>query len=97
MITAVPISSPEHPGWLEIRIDIDPVAHESVSTFLFELDCTGIVSEDLQGNFLKAYLPFKKNSGDTRKRISVFLRKLNEIFPEIPDPKLSQAEIEDQD
>ncbi|MCJ7775368.1 MAG: 50S ribosomal protein L11 methyltransferase, partial [Desulfobulbaceae bacterium] len=93
----MPIPNPEHPGWLEICIDIDPVAHESVSTFLFDLGCTGIVSEDLQGHSLKAYLPFQKNPGHTRKRISVFLRKLNEIFPEIPSPELTLTETEDQD
>ncbi len=93
----LPIPNPEHPGWLEICIDIDPVAHESVSTFLFDLGCTGIVSEDLQGHSLKAYLPFQKNPGHTRKRISVFLRKLNKIFPEIPSPELTLTETEDQD
>jgi len=96
----LPIPNPEHPGWLEICIDIDPVAHESVSTFLFDLGCTGILLEDLQGhslNSLKAYLPFQKNPGHTRKRISVFLRKLNEIFPEIPSPELTLTQIEVQD
>jgi hypothetical protein len=71
LITAVPISNPERPGWLEICIDIDPVAHESVSAFLFDLGCTGIVSEDLQGHSLKAYLPFQKNPYHFKKTANI--------------------------
>jgi len=93
----VPISNLENPGWLEIRIDIDPIAHEAVSPFLFDLGCTGIVTEDLQGHSLKAYLPLKKNPGHTRKQISAFLQKLDQIFPEIPSPGLTFTETEDQD
>ena len=93
----MPISNLENPGWLEIHIDIDPIAHEAVSPFLFDLGCTGIVTEDLQGHSLKAYLPLKKNSGHTRKQISAFLQKLDQIFPEIPSPGLTFTETEDQD
>jgi ribosomal protein L11 methyltransferase len=93
----VPIPNLEHPGWLEIYIDIDPVAHEAMSTFLFDLGCTGIVTEDFQGHSLKAYLPFKKNPEYIRKRISTFLQKLDTIFPEIPSPELTFTEIENQD
>jgi ribosomal protein L11 methyltransferase len=93
----VPISNRENPGWLEIRIDIDLTAHEAVSSFLFDLGCTGIVTEDLQGHSLKAYLPYKNISGHTRKRISAFLQKLDQIFPEIPSPGLTFTETENQD
>jgi hypothetical protein len=38
------LSKIENPRWLEISIEIDPVAHEALSAFLFDLGCEGIVS-----------------------------------------------------
>ena len=90
-------SFPEQQGWVEICIDIDLVAHESASAFLFDLGCTGIVSEDLQGDCLKAYLPFNRSLVNTRKQINAFLLKLSKIFPEITSPKVKLTIIEDQD
>ena len=90
-------SNNEHSGWLEISIDIHPIAHESVSAFLFDLGCSGVVSEDFQGSPLKSYLTFPENLDGIRNRISVFLGSLKEIFPKIPSPELTLTKIEDQD
>lgn len=91
------ISTSRHPGWLEISIDIHPVAHESLSTFLFDLGCQGLVSEDFQDRSLKAYLPFNKDLENIRNRVKIFLQGLKEIFPEIRAYKLTFGQIEDQD
>ena len=90
-------SNNETSEWLEISIDINPVAHESVSAFLFDLGCSGVVSKDFQDCPLKSYLTFPENLDGIRNRISVFLGRLKEIFPEIPSPELTLTKIEDQD
>lgn len=90
-------SNNEHSGWLEISIDIHPIAHESVSAFLFDLGCSGVVLEDFQGCPLKSYLTFPENLDSIRNRISVFLGSLKKNFPEIPSPELTLTKIEDQD
>jgi ribosomal protein L11 methyltransferase len=90
-------SNNDHSGWLEISIEIHPIAHESVSAFLFDLGCSGVVSEDFQDCPLKSYLTFPENLDSIRNRISVFLGSLKEIFPEIPSPELTLTKIEDQD
>jgi len=84
-------------GWLEISIQIPPVAHDSLSAFLFDLGCTGIVSEDFKDHTFKGYLPFQKDLEDIRNRIEVFLRQLGEIFPGAHSPKWAFKKIEDQD
>jgi len=90
-------STPQRTGWLEISIRIDPVSHESLSAFLFDLGCSGVVLENFRDSSLKAYLPFQENFEDLRNRIYVFLRKLAEIFPQVRSPELTIIEVEDQD
>ena len=90
-------SKNDHSGWLEISIDIHPFAHESVSAFLFNLGCSGVVSEDFQERPLKSYLTFPENLDGIRNQITAFLGSLKEIFPEIPSPELTLTKIEDQD
>ena len=90
-------SIPQHTGWLEISILTDPVAHESLSAFLFDLGCSGVVLENFRDSALKAYLPFQEKIEDLRNRLNVFLRNLEEIFPQIPSPELTISKIEDQD
>jgi ribosomal protein L11 methyltransferase len=90
-------SNNEISEWLEISIDIHPDAHESVSAFLFDLGCSGVVSEDFQHGPLKSYLTFPENLDGIRNRISVFLESLKKIFPEIPYPEIRLTKIEDQD
>lgn len=47
--------------WLEISIQTEPEWHDPLSSFLFDLGCTGVVSENFQDNTLKAYLPFQQD------------------------------------
>ncbi|MBW1704060.1 MAG: 50S ribosomal protein L11 methyltransferase [Deltaproteobacteria bacterium] len=90
-------STPQRTGWLEISIRIDPVSHESLGAFLFDLGCTGIVLENFRDSSLKAYLPFQENLEDLRNRLKAFLRKLAEIFPQLQSPELTISRIDDQD
>ena len=90
-------TTPKHTGWLEISIDVDPVAHDAVSAFLFDIGCEGVVLEDLKAYNLKAYLPFQKDLENIRSRIELFLQNLTDIFPEASASKLKIIDIEDQD
>ena len=65
--------------WIEITFDIDPLVHEALSAFLFELGCTGIISDDPQSRYLTAYLPGTEKI-EVLRRIEVFLRDLERIF-----------------
>lgn len=91
------MSFPEHPGWLEISIEVHPNAREAVSAFLFNIGCEGIVTETFQEQLIKAYLPFQKNQEDIQRRIDLFLEDLKEVFPEIGSLRYTLSRIEDQD
>jgi ribosomal protein L11 methyltransferase len=93
----VTVSSPENRGWLEISIEIDPIAHDALSAFLFDMGCEGVVTEDFPDRSFKAYLPLQKNFQDIQNKINIFLRKLKEIFPELQSPKVKFSQIRDQD
>jgi ribosomal protein L11 methyltransferase len=82
---------------MEIAIRIPPVTHDSLSAFLFDLGCTGIVLEDFEDYTIKAYFPFQTDVKDVRNRIEIFLRQLKEIFPEADAAKWTSKKIEDQD
>ena len=86
-----------HQGWLEIRVDADPVVHDALSAYLFELGCTGVVTEEFQDRHVKAYLPLHNSPDDIRSQIEIFLRSLVEIFPDLQLPKLTLTQIENQD
>jgi len=91
------VSNSEHPGWIEISIQIDPVAFEALSDFLFDLGCEGIVTEDFGEMIIRAYLPFRGNIEDSRSRIEFFLHELKNIFPEITTFGFNINRIENQD
>ena len=91
------MSNPIRPRWLEISIEIDPVAHEALSAFLFDLGCEGTISGDSPDRSFKAYFSFQKELEDMENRIGVFLQKLEDIFPEVRSPMLTVSKIEDQD
>jgi ribosomal protein L11 methyltransferase len=91
------ISNLEHPQWLEISINIHPVAYEAVSAFLFDCGCKGVITEAFQDRTIKAYLPFHEDLEMIKNRIDPFLQHLKKIFPEIRSPRLSVKKIEDQD
>jgi ribosomal protein L11 methyltransferase len=84
-------------GWLEISIEIHPVARESLSAFLFDLGCTGIVIQDGQDPAVRAYLPAARGLGETRGAIEAFLTEVTKIFPEIKSPGLTLGHLENQD
>ncbi|MCD6298009.1 MAG: 50S ribosomal protein L11 methyltransferase [Deltaproteobacteria bacterium] len=90
-------STPQRTGWLELSIRIHPDSHESLSAFLFDLGCSGVVLKNFRDSSLKAYLPFQENFEDLRNRVKVFLGKLAEIFPQVLSPELTISKIEDQD
>lgn len=86
-----------HPGWLEISIDIDPVAREACSAFLIEMGCDGVVSEDFNDTVMKAYVPNENNVETVRLQVETFLSKITEAFPDISFPDLNIKIIENQD
>ena len=90
-------STPEHPGWLEISVNINPVAHEALSAFFFDINCEGIVSESFKDTILKAYLPFPEDLEGIRVRTECFLQKLKDIFPDVNFYKLNISHVEDED
>ena len=94
---AVKASNRDPPQWMEIAIRIDPIAHEPLGSFLFDLGCSGIVTQDLRDRTLKAYLPFYGNLEPTRNRIHVFLQELRKIFPEIPSHRFQITPLKDED
>lgn len=87
----------EHPGWIEIAININPATHESLSSFLFDMGCEGVVFESFRDTTLKAYLPFHEDIEETRNRIELFLNDLKDIFPETKDCSLKLERLEQQD
>jgi ribosomal protein L11 methyltransferase len=91
------MSNPKNPQWLEISIEIDPVAHEALSAFMFDLACEGIVVEDAPHQAFKAYFSQKKDLQDIQNKINGFLQTLQDIFPEVHSPKLIFSKIEEQD
>lgn len=90
-------SLPEHPGWVEISVEMHPYGHEALSSFLFDIGCTGIESGSPRNNSLKAFLPFRENLEQVRSRIDRFLNELSEIFPDIAPYKISIMIIKNQD
>ncbi|MBN1626149.1 MAG: 50S ribosomal protein L11 methyltransferase [Deltaproteobacteria bacterium] len=87
----------EHPGWIEISININPTAHEALGSFLFDMGCEGVVYESFRDKTLKAYLPFHEDIEETRNRIELFLHDLKGIFPEAKDCSLKLERLEQQD
>jgi ribosomal protein L11 methyltransferase len=90
-------SSGTQPAWLEISLQADPVLHEPLSTYLFDLGCTGVVSEDFQDRNLRGYLPFEQDMEEVRDRMVLYLQNLKEIFPDIPAPTLRISKMDNQD
>jgi ribosomal protein L11 methyltransferase len=90
-------SSSTQPAWLEISLQADPVLHDPLSAYLFDLGCTGVVSEDFQDRRLRGYLPFQQDLEEIRNRIALYLQNLQEIFPDIPSPTLQISKMDDQD
>lgn len=86
-----------HPGWIEISINVNPAAHEALSAFLFEMGCEGVVSESFKDRTLRGYLQFNEDIEETRNRIELFIHELKDIFPEAKDYSLKLERLEQQD
>ncbi len=84
-------------GWLEISLEADAALHDALSSFLFDIGCTGVVTEDFGDAALTAYLPFRQNLDNVRNRMDRYLQELKEIFPHIPCPVATFSKIDNQD
>ena len=79
-----------------MTVDADPLIHEALSAFLFTLGCHGIAAENSHPASLKAYF-HSEELEEIQSRLALFLKTLEEIFPEAGSPKLTIGKIEDQD
>jgi len=86
-----------HPGWLEISIEIHPVAFEALSAFLFDMGCTGLASGNSKQFELKGYLPLEQDEGGIRRKIEAFFGELERIFPEAARATLKLTRMKNQD
>ncbi len=95
-----PSGTPHQPHapneWLEISVRTDPVAFDALSSLLFDIGCTGIVTEGEADPFLKAYLPFSEHTEEIRQEITRFLRTLQEVFALHQSPTVRFRTIADQ-
>jgi ribosomal protein L11 methyltransferase len=85
------------PRWLQISFAVNPVANEALSRFLFDLGCTGIVTEDVGDTTLRAYFQVQDEGAEIVPTIRSFLRDLEAIFPGVTSPRMRLSDIEDQD
>lgn len=90
-------SNTQPTSWLEISIQADPVLQDPLSSFLFDMGCTGVVSEDFQDRTLKAYLPFQPDLEEISARIGLYVHDLKEILPDVPSPVIQLKEVQNQD
>ena len=95
--TESPSAPTEHPGWIEVSIEVHPVAQEAVSAFLFDLGCQGVVLGEKGTPSVKAYLPMTERLEELRGRTEAFLRRLREIFPEAGQSSLQFSKIQEED
>jgi len=90
-------STPAQSEWLEISLQADPALQDPLSSFLFDLGCAGVVSEDFQDRTLRGYLPLQFDMEEIRARIDLYLHSLKEIFPDIPTPAIQFRNVENED
>ena len=95
--TESPSAPKEHPGWIEVSIEVHPVAQEAVSAFLFDLGCRGVVLGEKGTPSVKAYLPMTERLEELQGRTEAFLRRLREIFPEAAQSSLQFSKIQEED
>jgi ribosomal protein L11 methyltransferase len=90
-------SPPPQSEWLEISLQADPALYDPLSSFLFDLGCAGVVSEDFHDRTLRAYLPLQYDLEEIRARIDLYLHSLKEIFPDIQTPAIRFRNVENED
>jgi len=91
------VSSSKRSSWMEISINIHPVAQDALSIFLFDLGCTGIVTSEGEQHLLRASIPPSIALDAIRNKIHTYLNHLQEIFPETGAPDLQFKVIQTQD
>lgn len=84
-------------GWLEISITIDPAAREAMCAYLFELGCTGVVTDDFGDGIVRAYFSLEDDLDEIRNRIGSRLRELIDFFPEISPPEIRFIQRDGED
>lgn len=89
--------SPQNPGWLEIAVDIHPVAHEALGAHFFDLGCDGLVTQSFHDRVFRAYLPRSLDSKGFRTNLASFVRRIQVIFPEVESPKASFRILKSED
>ncbi|MBN1848938.1 MAG: 50S ribosomal protein L11 methyltransferase [Deltaproteobacteria bacterium] len=95
VLSGSPLVTPE---WLEIDIHIHPIVHEAVGSFLFDLGCEGIVSDDFtRKSSIRAYLQPEQSVDEIHQRLDHFLLNLKEIFPEAKTYSLAVNNLENRD
>ncbi len=85
------------PGWLVLTVEADPVAHEAISAFLFDLGCTGVAFEQGGPRTISAYLPAKEPIQDIKRKVEAFLMDLSTIFPHMTTPTLNLTLLKEKD
>lgn len=83
--------------WIEITITVDPVAHDAISAFLFEQGATGLVTEDSPLPSITAYFQADRGFEPLLRRVTWFLRDLDQVFRGLGAFEVTHKRIEDQD
>lgn len=83
--------------WIELSFRIDPVAREALSAFLFDLGCTGIVTDDFEDQSLRAYFTFDSDPEEITSRTDLFLGELTRVFHRMETPVWDWHRIADED
>jgi len=92
----VALSSNKGNDWVELIFHAHPLAQDALSAFLFDLGCTGLVTE--QGDHeLKAYLPLPADLDGVRGRVVVYLQSLEDLFPAMPKVEWSLQTFRKED
>jgi ribosomal protein L11 methyltransferase len=83
--------------WTEISIRIDLQAREALVAFLYDLGCSGIVSEGNRDEIIRFYLPLDQKLDHFKTSFAHFNQRIAEIFPDLQTPVLTINRIENQD
>lgn len=83
--------------WTEISIQIDPRAREALYAFLYDLGCSGLITDGEHDEAVRFYLPVDQDVEVFRTKFSCFSRRLQEIFPGSASPVMKVNRIENQD
>ncbi len=85
------------PHWLQVSFSVSPVAHEALCRFLFDIGCTGIVTEEAGNETLRTYFEVQDEGAQIVPKIRSFLRDLEAIFPDVTSARMRWSGFEEQD